>query len=162
MRKTDIDTIIYNFDREDIPNFMLRINSFDALLYHIPYIERLVRGSDSYAVWRKWNLVHEKAYIDSLENLDVSELDKTKIELHHFPYTLYDIVQYVGLKLLDDKEETDPYEITKIVCEEHLLGNIGYIPLLVTDHQKYHDGLIELEEELIKGKYKTFEYKYIK
>jgi len=160
MKKSDLQAIIHGFRREDLP-MLIEIDSYDSLIYHIPYIERLVRSSDYYDIWRAWNKSHEEANTDIIENLDISELKRTKIELHHFPLTLFDIVQYIGRKLLDDKEKTNPFEIAKLVLEEHLLGNIGYVPLLITHHQKYHDGILDLDMNKIKGNYKEFERKYL-
>ena len=160
MKYSDIKMIVNSFDREDLP-LLVKINSFDSLLYHINYIERIIRSSEYYKVWREWNKEHEDSTIDAIEKIQTQDFKKLSLELHHYPYTLFDIVQYVGRKLIDDKEETDPFEIAKIVIEEHLLGNIGYLPLLITDHQKYHSQLLELEEKHIKGNYKEFERKYI-
>jgi hypothetical protein len=161
MKKADIDFFTFNLDEEQIIQLLLNIDSFDSLLFHTKYIERIIRTSDAYNIWRKRNFIYDDAYIDSKDKLDIRELNKTKIELHHYPYTLYDIVQYVGRKLLDNKDITDPYEVAKVVLEEHLKGNIGYVPLLITDHQKYHDGILEIDDSEIKGNYKNFERNYI-
>jgi hypothetical protein len=160
MKRTDIDLIVNSSDREDLLQFF-KIRTFDSLLYHTPYIERIIRSSDMYTVWRRYCFVHEDASIDIIEELDTRDLQKTKVELHHCKYTLFDIVQYVGRKLLDDKEETSAFEIAELVLKEHLEGNIYYVPLLITDHQKYHSNLIEIEEDKYKGNGHIFEQRYI-
>lgn len=159
MTYNDIQMVIHSFDREELPQLM-QINSFDSLLFHTPYIERLVRSSDYYKIWREYNREHEDATIDMLQHIETKDYKKISLELHHYPHTLFDIVQLVGLKILDNKEKSDPFEIAKVVLQEHLLGNIGYVPMLITDHQKHHSDLIELKEEHIKGNYKEFNRKY--
>lgn len=159
MKKQDLEIVLDNYTREELPS-LISIDSSISLTYNIQYIERLVRSSDYYTIWREYLKRYEDATLDVIEQLDTKELSKTKIEIHHHPYTLYDVCEIVGLHLLKKNNITDPYEITKIVLEEHLLGNIGYCPLLITDHQKYHDNLIEISEDKIKGNYKEFIKKY--
>lgn len=159
MTNKDTQIIIDTFSRTELPE-LLEIISFDSLLYQINYIERLVRGSDAYKIWREYEKTHNDATIDAVENLDTSNFKKISLELHHYPHTLYDIVQYVGRKILDDRH-TDAFEIAKLVLREHLQGNIGYVPLLITDHQKQHSNLLEIDDKDIKGNYKEFERKYL-
>ena len=160
INKQDQIDLILNLKKEELSEF-INIKTFDKLLLYTPYIERMIRSSIFYNMWRMSNKILDNADTDVIELINTKDLQYTKINQHHYPYTLFDIVQYVGRKLLDDKQETDPFEITKLVLQEHLLGNVGYVPLLITDHSKYHDGLIEIERDKIKGNYKEFERKYI-
>jgi len=159
MKKQDLELIMDNFKREEYPS-LISIESESSLDYNIPTIERKIRTDDMYTLWREHEKRYENATSDVIEQLDTKELKRTKVELHHHPMNLYDVVETVGLHLLLKNGKTDAYEITKVVLIEHLLGNVGYVPLLITDHQKYHDGLLEIEDKDIKGNYKEFIKKY--
>ena len=155
MKKSEIKDIVNNLSREDLP-LLIKISSIEGLLYSINYIERLVRSSEFYVIWREYNRVHQEAAIDAIEGINTADYVGLNLELHHYPYSLFEICQIVGSQILLEKEITDPFEVARVVLEEHLAGNIGYVPLLITDHQKFHVDLLELEEDHIQGNYKQF------
>ncbi len=160
MKKTDMMTILNNYKREELPTLM-EIENENSLLYNIPYVERIVRSSDYYDIWRTYLKYYEDASIDSIENLDTSQHDKVKIEIHHV-ITLFDICYIVGLYLLDKYKTITPYDIASEVLKDHLLGNIIYLPLLITSHQKLHSGLLKIPKDKHKGNKEEFINKYKK
>jgi hypothetical protein len=161
MKMSDVHILIDSLDREDLAS-LTDVYDETSLLYHIEYIERIVRSSDYYKIWREYIKKTENATEDAIEKIDTKDYKKISLNIHHYPYSLYDIVLNIGISLIEEKGTTDVFEISKVVLQEHLLGNIAYVPLLVSDHQKYHSNLLCIEEEMVKGDYKTFEQKYIK
>ena len=66
----------------------------------IKNVERVVRGSleyKKYIGFLRNNLNLTKCRF--LENVDTANLKKTHIEMHHYPFTLYDIVEIVSDKM---------------------------------------------------------------
>ena len=160
MKNSDMMIIINSFEREDLP-MLLEINSFDSLLYNIKEIERVIRSSSGYQIWREWNYNYEDARVDAMENINTSDYNKLSLELHHV-ITLFEIVQIQGMMLLDINGSTDIYEISREVIKDHLLGLIPYISLLISSHQKIHCNLEEIPKDKIKGDVNKFVNKYKK
>ena len=102
MKKKDMDFILENYHREDLP-ILITIDEHN-LVDNINYIERIVRGSEYYEIWRTFNKVYEFATLDIIREIDVRDHKKIAIEQHHHPYTLYDIVELVGLNIIKDKK----------------------------------------------------------
>ena len=134
---------------------------------YIKYIEKIIRGSYEY-----------KQYVFILINeFDISkckffknigmELDGVNIEFHHYPFTLYDIVNIVindKLEKLNNdfdkysREIINPYFIADEVLQLHYKNKIGLVPLTLTVHQLVHNGniFIPLTDEYVFGNYKSF------
>lgn len=123
---------------------------------YLSTIEKEIRGSFEY-----------RQYISYLKNycgmnecafLQVSGYDNhnIKIEIHHYPYTLYDIVQIVYRKRVYHQESLSVYMVAKEVCMLHYQGLVGLISLSTTVHQLYHDGKLFIPVEHVYGKYPLF------
>lgn len=123
---------------------------------YISTIEKEVRGSFEY-----------RQYIAYLKNfcgmnecafLQVSGYDnKTiKIEVHHYPYTLYDLVQIVYRKRVYYQESLSVYIVAKEVCMLHYQSLVGLISLSTTVHQLYNDGKLFIPVEHVYGNYSLF------
>ena len=124
----------------------------------IKEIERLVRGSLEY-----------RDYIKFLkQNIDMNMCsffvgvsrkngEKVKIEIHHEPFTLFDISQIVLEKHIDQS----PYAVnTFVIAEEvaklHYQGSVGLIPISKTIHDLVHDGKLFIPLQNLYGFYIRF------
>lgn len=85
---------------------------------------------------------------------------KYSIEIHHEPFSLFDITHTVLTKFEDLNKEIDPYEIAIEVLKLHYDGKVGLIPLTVTQHQLVGNGKIFLPLQFIKGDWATFYDEY--
>ena len=87
---------------------------------------------------------------------------KYTIEIHHEPFSLFDITHTVLTKFEDLDREIDPYEIATEVLKLHYDGKVGLIPLTVTQHQLVGNNKIFIPLQFIKGDWATFydEYEY--
>lgn len=130
---------------------------------HIKTCESVIRKSLEY-----------KEYIKFLkENLDMSRCTVLKnikngngrhyrIEIHHEPFTLFDIVETVINRRLDAGEPINPLLVADEVMELHYSGEIGLIPLTVTMHELVHNGRIFIPLQFIYQKYDVFCKEYEK
>lgn len=113
-----------------------------------------------------------KEYIRFLrENMDMSEciiLSNLKngngkryhIEIHHEPFTLFDIVETVITKRLENGESINALNVADEVMELHYSGMVGLIPLTVTMHELVHKGRIFIPLQFIYHKYNEFFTEY--
>lgn len=83
------------------------------------------------------------------------------IEVHHEPFTLFDIVETVINKREMLGERIDPLSIADEVMELHYDGKVGLIHLSSTMHQLVHDDKIFIPLQYIYQSYSDFfsEYK---
>ena len=116
----------------------------------IKHIQKLVRGSMSYDQWQKrskWGV--QKCPICEIEK------DYVKMESHHYPATLYDVVDNYLQYLIDTdelKNKTD-FDVCQEIMDQHFLRKVDYIVLCEYCHKKYHDDIPEILD-VIDEKYK--------
>ena len=91
-----------------------------------------------------------------LENVVQIPDSKIKIELHHSPLTLYDIVQAVVKKRMHNNEDMDLFMVANEVMYNHYIGHIGLVPLSETVHEMVHSQYIFIPTNIIRGNYRAF------
>ena len=124
---------------------------------YIKYIERLIRSSYEY-----------KTYIGILKNdmdltqcrfikeADIVDSPKISLEMHHYPYTLYELVAYHMdyIENTEDVAETyNPFRIAYDIMKMHYEGKVGLVPLSLSAHELVHEGelFIPLTSEYVFG-----------
>lgn len=145
---TDLYSIQFSY-KEDL------YDSVDPVRY-IKAIERLVRTSPEYIAFlaiMKGNFNINKCSL-------LSNLQEVSIELHHYPFNLYDIVEIVLEKNFQEKKTINTFSIAKEVLSLHFENKIGLVPLSKTMHELAHSGKIFLGSELIFGEYQKFIEQY--
>jgi len=126
----------------------------------INYFEKIIRKSYEY-----------KQYIGYLKNelditqcaitpsLDIKEFD-ISLEFHHYPITLYEIVDTLlreELYTIPSTQNTvNMFEVMEKVMAEHYRGNIGLVPLTKTHHEMAHNGSIKIPVDSINGNFTKF------
>lgn len=105
--------------------------------------ELLVRSSKEYKEFIKYFKtyydIHSCAYFT---NLNTDNLSKVKLEIHHEPFTLFDITNIVLNKHLMNDIPLNYFRIASEVTMLHYKHKVGLIPLSITVHQLYHLGKI--------------------
>ena len=117
-------------------NFISDLEDDKSYKRLIKQIESIVRTSFEYQEFRSY-LVNEMnmstcAYLEGLSSVDSNRI---KIELHHTPFTLYDIVEIVVNKHKLEKGVIYLIDIAEEVMELHFRGVVGLIPLSTTVHE---------------------------
>ena len=129
----------------------------------ISYLERLIRQSyeyKEYINYMKTELDLTKCAL--IPNLNQKEL-KFSLEFHHYPFNLFEIVQIIGSKMIDDLDEDkklSAFDLCEKVMEEHYRNNIGLVPLSTTLHEMAHNKAIYIPMSSVNGNYKRFMKKY--
>lgn len=150
---------------DDIPPYSTEdydlFNEKDFKKY-IDDIERIVRSSREYReavqYMRKFINMNTSLFFQNVNNIETT---KIKIELHHYPFTLYDIALTVFNKRSRLQEPLDIELVAKEVAYLHYFLIIGLVPLSKTEHKLVHNQalFIPLElngESIVLGDYNKF------
>ena len=95
-----------------------------------------------------------------LENMNVE--NGAKVEIHHSPLTLFDIVCTVVNKRNDLGESMSVPMVAKEVMYQHYKLNVGLIPLCKTVHELVHNQYIFIPAWAVLGNYREFLNQYDK
>lgn len=128
---------------------------------HIKSVETIVRRSleyKSYIKFLKDHLDMKKCLV--LKNLKMGNGKRYHVEIHHEPFTLFDIVETVINKNLYLDKSIGLLEVGKEVMELHYDGKVGLIPLTSTMHELVHSGRIFIPLQFIYQKYNNFFNEY--
>lgn len=130
-------------------NYTVRIDTFKARDKVVKRIERIVRSSmeyRDYIVFLKDNLdFNQCAFFSGVKNANGI---KSRIEIHHDPFTLYDIVDIVLRKFEEEGKPINEMYIADEVIELHYRNLVGLIPLSKTVHEIIHSSLKTGSEKL--------------
>lgn len=129
-------------------------------------VEKLVRGDRSYSNYvRKIKETEDNLAKDVILN-NLRSSDAT-IELHHHPFTLYDIVSIVALHNFNNDIPFTSFSLAKEVLALHYANMVGLAPMSITTHQLAHLSMekskkryITLTKKQIFGKYSEFAEMY--
>lgn len=125
----------------------------------IKTVERIVRSSTEYRQY----IQYLKSEIDMsccsfFHN--VNKDSKVGIEIHHEPFTLFDITHIVISSFLSRDKAPNPLEIAEEVMLLHYRNMVGLIPLSTTVHGLVHDGRLMIPLQCVYGDYMSFIEEY--
>lgn len=145
---------------EDVPDYDMEdydLFSEKDFKKYIDDIETMVRSSKEYKdavqYMRKYMDMNSSAFSNNINNI---ESTKIKIELHHTPFTLYDIALTVFNKRSRLGEPLDIELVAKEVAYLHYLLIVGLIPLSRTEHKLVHNQALFVPIDSVLGNYEKF------
>lgn len=106
---------------------------------YIHYIEKIVRSSIEYSDFMKFlkeNLKLNRCTY--FKNVSKDEIKNISIEIHHSPFTLFDLCLITLLKHMDECRPINVFSIAEEVLYKHYCGDIGLVPLSKTVHELVH------------------------
>ena len=119
------------------------IANFRARKKFIDQIENIIRGSMEYkecVEFIKKKMNRSMCYVNPA--IQSANGKKYTIELHHEPFTLFDLVDVEIARREMEGEPLDKFDIARSVMELHYLGLVGLIPLSKTQHELVHKGKV--------------------
>lgn len=129
--------------------------------HYLRDIERVVRGSFEYqrmVGFLRRNLdMNQCSFYENVSNLDTT---KIKIEIHHEPLSLYDIVSIVARKRIHFGESLEVEYVAKEVAYNHYTMSVGLIPLSKTAHQLVHNQYLFVPNDKVFGNWRFFVNQY--
>lgn len=90
------------------------------------------------------------------QNISNKDTFKIKIELHHCPFTLHDIVLTVFNKRMFYHEDLEVEMVAKEVMYIHYFCMVGIIPLAETVHELVHKQIVFIPLDNVFGNYLEF------
>jgi hypothetical protein len=125
--------IWYNYDLTNEKNYTRAVK----------HIQKMVRQSMSYDSWQK----RSKIGISECPICNISS-ELVKMESHHYPKTLFDVVDdYLQMQIDFDKiDELTDFDVAQEIMNQHYDGTVNYVVLCEYCHKKYHDDVPEILE----------------
>lgn len=128
---------------------------------YISAIEGIVRGSFEYrsliSYLRENMDMNKCSFFENVNNIDTG---KIKIQVHHHPFSLYDMVIIIYNKRLYNGESIDDEMVAKEVMYLHYALLVGLIPLSETVHELVHNQYLFIPNNNVMGKYEEFYHMY--
>lgn len=124
---------------------------------YISDIEKEVRGSFEY----KQMIQYLKENMDMnrcafLEGTTIDPENRISIEIHHYPFTLYDLCIIIYNKREYYNESVELEMVAKEVMQRHYELLVGLIPLSKTVHELAHSENIFIPVDRVLGNWKRF------
>lgn len=124
-----------------VPDFeyRVRIDSMKGRDKVIKRIERIIRSSMEYRdlmFFLKENVDFDQCLFFS--GVTNSNGNKSRIEIHHEPFTLYDLVDIVLCKWEETGRPLNELYIAEEIMELHYKNMVGLVPLSKTVHELVH------------------------
>lgn len=127
----------------------------------IKSIEQMVRSSMEYKDYIKFlkkNMDMDKCLV--LRNISNENNKRYSIEIHHEPFTLFQIVDAVITKCEQEGQPLNAFYIADEVMRLHYDEKVGLIPLTKTCHELVHNDKIFIPLQLVYHKYNDFFEEY--
>ena len=164
-QETEIKSNIKNLElySDNYPfRLSLRIKNFENEAEYKKFIkncENAIRKSIEYKLWR--NYIVDILQVNSCM-ITGEIMGEVSIDVHHHLPGLYMLTASVVNKKLDADEEFCTFDICSEVIKLHFMNKVGYVTLLRSMHEKFHNGFLNIPIDLIRGDYKYFLENYSK
>jgi len=143
-----------NIDVEGDQYFILSYGASESLMDAkeidklIKKAQRMIRSSPEYKEW-----------VNSLKELGLTRCsilggiddEHAKVEMHHYPYNLYTVVEMHLDKLFAEGKSVDTFTLATNVMDSHFKGIIGVVPLSKTVHELAHSDEVKIPLSLVFG-----------
>jgi len=134
----------------------LRISNFESESDYKKFVkgcERMVRSSIEYRHWKRYIIDVLQINECMITHEKISDLS---IEVHHHLPSMYVLVCALVNRRIESGEEFCTFDIAHEAIELHFQNKIGYVTLIKSMHEKFHNGKLGIPVELIKGDYRYF------
>lgn len=140
----------------------LRVDNFENEAEYKKFIrncESTIRKSIEYKLWRQY--IVDVLQIDTCMITNEC-LEDVTVEVHHHIPSLYTTINAVVNKHIENNESFCTFDISREVIELHFANKIGYVTLLKSMHEKFHNGKLTVPIGVVRGNYKAFLEEYSK
>ncbi len=157
----ELEKEIYELKSNNSPfNLPLRISRFEDGKDYIKFVtccEKLIRTSIEYKEWKNY-IIDDLAVDQCL--ITNERINECTIEIHHHLPNLMTVVKAIVNKNLVNNKIFCSFDIATKCIEIHFENKIGYITLLKSMHEKFHNGFLTIPINLIMGDYNSFLLEY--
>ena len=165
MEQADIKSNVENLElySDSFPfRLSLRIRNFENEAEYKKYVknvEMLVRRCNEYKLWR--NYIVDILQINTCMITNES-MDQVTIEVHHHIPSLFTLVTALVNEKIETQKEFCSFDIAQEAIQLHFKNKIGYVTLLQSMHEKFHNGFLTIPKSFVKGDYNYFVSNYAK
>lgn len=140
----------------------LRVRNFENETEYKKFVkncEMLVRRCNEYKLWKSYivDVLQINSCMITHENMS-----EVSIEVHHHIPSLFTLICALINKHIEDSNDFCSFDIAQQAIELHFKNKIGYVTLLKSMHEKFHNGYLDIPIELVKGDYNYFMTEYSK
>ena len=140
----------------------LRIKNFENESSYKKFVkncEILIRRCNEYRLWRNY-------IIDILQFNECvithEHIGEVTIDLHHHIPSLFTFVTALVNEKIENNKEFCSFDIAQEAIELHFQNKVGYVTLIKSMHEKFHNGYLTIPIKFVKGDYRDFLKKYSK
>lgn len=162
MKNNYINTV--KIDKPEVVNYQVSIANDREKTKFVKRIEKYIRGSleyKDYIYFLRTNVGMDACAFFNNINKDTAK--SIRIEVHHTPYTLFDIVKVVVNKYIKEGLPLNDLMIAEETMKLHYSNMVGLIPLSKTLHLMVHGENAEkivIPAYMIFGNYRKFIEEY--
>ena len=138
----------------------LRVGNFETETEYVKFIrncEKLVRGCREYKEWR--NYIIDVLGINTCM-VTSEKMDECTIEVHHHIPSLFVFIKTIINKEIEQDRQFSTFDIALKTMELHFQNKVGYLTLIKSMHEKFHNGFLSIPKELVKGDFNWFLNEY--
>ena len=123
----------------------------------VKVVESLIRGSHEYRQFISYlKREADLTFCSILNGLDEETTARISLEMHHYPFTLYDITETLLNRKIILNEKFTRLSLAHDVLNLHFLLKVGIIPLTKSMHEMAHSESILLDLDSVFGDYESF------
>lgn len=162
MKKDLIDVLV--IDKPQDMEYQLTISNEREKTKIVKRMERIIRGSTEYKDYIAF--LRENVGMDAcafFNNINKDTSKSLRIEIHHVPFTLFDITKIIVNKYMEEGLPLNELLMAEEVMKVHYSNMVGLIPLSKTLHLMVHGENAEkvvIPAYMIFGNYKKFIEEY--
>lgn len=162
MKKDLIDVLV--IDKPQDMEYQLTISNEREKTKIVKRMERIIRGSTEYKDYIAF--LRENVGMDAcafFNNINKDTSKSLRIEIHHVPFTLFDITKIIVNKYMEEGLPLNELIMAEEVMKVHYSNMVGLIPLSKTLHLMVHGENAEkvvIPAYMIFGNYKKFIEEY--
>jgi len=129
-----------------------------AKVKFIKYVEGTARKSLELKLYL--DFLRENTDMQACKILNGVDSESARIELHHYPFTLFDIARIIVDKAIANKSDVSSFKIIEEIVEVHYKGLVGLVPLSETVHELVHAGKLTVSLASVTGNWQEFVRQY--
>lgn len=138
----------------------LRVKTFESETDYIKFIrncEKAIRGSVEYKQWRNYIIEVLGVQTCMITN---ERMDQCTVEVHHHVPSLFVLVKSITNKMIDEEKEFSTFDVALEGIKHHFQNKVGYVTLIKSIHEKFHNGFLGIPNTVIKGNFQSFLEEY--
>lgn len=134
----------------------LRIRTFESETDFVKFVrncEKAVRGCLEYRLWKDY--IVDVLGVNSCM-ITQERMDECTIEIHHHIPSLFVLMKALVNRKMEKEEEFSTFDIAQEAIELHFANRVGYVTLIKSIHEKFHNGFLDIPKQLVKGDHQHF------